>query len=304
MSAGHCEVAIIGAGPAGLMAAEICAQAGLSVHVFDGMPSAGRKFLLAGLGGLNITHSEPADQFLGRYASDQPTVAPWLQAFDAQALRAWVHALGVSTFVGSSGRVFPQEMKAAPLLRAWLARLRRQGVSFHMRHRLIQLSADRELTFAVRQADMPTATAASEAAAVQMPQAGYDPAQTQLASAATRTYQAGAVVLACGGASWPRLGSDGAWADWLPKQGVAVTPLQAANCGFEVTWSPIFLNAHAGAPVKNVRAWIARPHASGWQALCAPAREKCWSPMPASKGGWCTRCRGTFAKPRRKAAPR
>ena len=270
MTAGQCEVAIVGAGPAGLMAAEVCADAGLSVHVFDAMPSAGRKFLLAGLGGLNITHSEPAGQFLGRYACDQPTVGPWLQAFDAQALRAWVHALGVSTFVGSSGRVFPEGMKAAPLLRAWLAKLRKQGVSFHMRHRMIQLSADRQLTFAVQQPQMSGATPAEEDAAGKGAEVGHGTAQTQVTSIPTRAFQAGAVVLACGGASWPRLGSDGAWADWLPNKGVAVTPLQPANCGFEVSWSPIFLSANAGAPVKNVRAWVARAHPSGWQTVCEP----------------------------------
>ncbi len=270
MTAGHCEVAIIGAGPAGLMAAEVCATAGLSVHVFDAMPSAGRKFLLAGLGGLNITHSEPADRFLGRYAGDQATVGPWLQAFDAPALRAWVHALGVSTFVGSSGRVFPEGMKAAPLLRAWLARLRRQGVSFHMRHRLVELSAGRQLTFASPQPLGSDATPSVDVAAGNSPPAGHPAAQTQVPSLVTHAFQADAVVLACGGASWPRLGSDAAWAHWLPTMGVDVTPLQAANCGFDVRWSPIFLDANAGAPIKNVRAWVARAHAGAGQAVCAP----------------------------------
>lgn len=270
MIVGQCDVAIVGAGPAGLMAAEVCANAGLSVHVFDAMPSAGRKFLLAGLGGLNITHSEPADPFLDRYASDRSTVEPWLQAFDAPALRAWVHTLGVPTFVGSSGRVFPEDMKAAPLLRAWLARLRKQGVSFHMRHRLIQLSPERQLTFAVQQRHAPEATPADEQAAGQRPRVGHPEAPTQMTPIATHAFQADAVVLACGGASWPRLGSDGAWAAWLPALGVGITPLQAANCGFAVRWSSIFLNAHAGAPVKNVRAWVARAHASRRQPACEP----------------------------------
>ena len=143
-------VAIIGAGPAGLMAAEVCAQGGLDVHVYDAMPSVGRKFLLAGLGGLNLTHSEPESLFLARYAEDAQRVAPWLEAFDAAALRAWAHDLGIQTFIGSSGRVFPAEMKAAPLLRAWVARLRLAGVTFHMRHRLVEMSANRDLTFDVQ----------------------------------------------------------------------------------------------------------------------------------------------------------
>lgn len=227
-----CELAIVGAGPAGLMAAEVCALAGVKVHVFDAMPSAGRKFLLAGLGGLNLTHSEPAARFLSRYDADQAQVAPWLQAFDAQALRDWAHALGISTFVGSSGRVFPQEMKAAPLLRAWLSRLRQAGVVFHMRHRLLGLTAERRMTFVV-------------------------------ADGATVAVDAAAVILACGGASWPRLGSDGAWVAALEALGVAVTPLAPANCGFDVVWSDHFLAQQLGEPVKNVRAWVARLDADG-----------------------------------------
>lgn len=224
-------VAIIGAGPAGLMAAEVCAQGGVDVHIYDSMASMGRKFLLAGLGGLNLTHSEPATVFASRYAEDAQQVSPWLQAFDATALRAWAHALGIQTFVGSSGRVFPAEMKAAPLLRAWVARLRQSGVTFHMRHRLLRLSADRTLSFDVQ--------------------------------GEPRTIHADAVVLACGGASWPRLGSDGAWVPWLSALGVEVAPLESANCGFDVSWSEHFIERHRGEPVKNVRAWVLAGEAAG-----------------------------------------
>jgi len=229
------KVAIIGAGPAGLMAAEVCAQSGLDVHVYDSMASMGRKFLLAGLGGLNLTHSEPSTAFLSRYADDEQKVAPWLQAFDATALRAWAHALGVDTFVGSSGRVFPSEMKAAPLLRAWVARLRQSGVTFHMRHRLLGLQADRTLSFDVQ--------------------------------GNTHIIRADAVVLACGGASWPRLGSDGAWVPWLSALGVAVAPLAPANCGFDVAWSDHFIERHRGQPVKNIRAWVMAGEEAGAASL-------------------------------------
>ena len=214
-------VAIVGAGPAGLMAAEVLSQAGVSVDVFDAMPSAGRKFLLAGRGGLNLTHSEPHAQFMRRYDQRESTLAPCLQAFDAQALRAWVHGLGVDTFVGTSGRVFPTDMKAAPLLRAWLHRLRAAGVRFHMRHRWQGWDASGALVFETPQGI------------------------TEL--------QARATVLALGGASWSRLGSDGAWVQHLRDRHVEVTTLEPANCGFHVQggWSPI-LKRLAGQPLKNV----------------------------------------------------
>ena len=218
------KVAVIGGGPAGLMAAELLLQGGASVDLYDAMPSVGRKFLLAGKGGLNLTHSEPIEPFVARYAGRAAQVAPWLAAFSPQDLRDWAAALGVSTFVGSSGRVFPAEMKAAPLLRAWLHRLRAAGLRLHMRHRWTGWS----------EADAPTTLrfATPSGAAVA---------------------QADAVLLALGGASWSRLGSDGAWLPWLAGRGVTVAPLQPANCGFDVGWSAYFSQRFAGTPIKPVR---------------------------------------------------
>ena len=217
-------IAIIGGGPAGLMAAEVLLHAGASVDLYDAMPSVGRKFLLAGKGGLNLTHSEAFAPFVGRFAGRAAQVAPWLQAFSPQDLRDWAAGLGVATFVGTSGRVFPTGMKAAPLLRAWLHRLRVAGLRLHMRHRWTGW----------RPADAPTtlrfATPQGEVLA-----------------------RPGAVLLALGGASWPQLGSDGAWLPWLAQRGVDLAPLQPANCGFDVGWSPYFSQRFAGAPVKSVR---------------------------------------------------
>ena len=215
-------VAVIGAGPAGLMAAEVLSRGGQQVHVFDAMPSAGRKFLLAGKGGLNLTHSEPFDLFASRYGDRRPQIEPLLRDFDAQALRAWAQELGIETFVGSSGRVFPAQMKAAPLLRAWLHRLRAAGVQFHARHRFLGWSAGGALSLATPQGD--------------------------------KSVPAAAVVLALGGASWPRLGSDGAWVPLLEQRGVAVAPLAPANCGFDVRngWSQYFATRYAGQPFKSV----------------------------------------------------
>ncbi len=176
------RVAVIGGGPAGLMAAEVLAEGGVAVDLYDAMPSVGRKFLLAGKGGMNITHAEPAAAFGQRYGARSQQVAPWLTRFDAGAVRAWIHALGVATFVGTSGRVFPADMKAAPLLRAWLHRLRERGVTFHMRHRWLGWD-DKLLRFATPEGDVRV--------------------------------QADAVILALGGASWARLGSDGAWVGLL-----------------------------------------------------------------------------------------
>jgi len=223
-------VVIIGGGPAGLMAAEVLSAAGVEVDLYDAMASVGRKFLLAGKGGLNLTHSEPREAFESRYAERAPEVARWLARFDGVALRQWAEELGVSTFVGSSGRVFPTDMKAAPLLRAWLQRLRASGVRFHMRQRWLGWDEFGALRF----------------------QHGEQ----------QQGVQARAVLLALGGASWPQLGSDGAWAPWLAERGIELAPLRAANCGFDLGlsrsgaaaagWSSFFVDRFAGWPVKPV----------------------------------------------------
>lgn len=244
----RCDVAVIGGGPAGLMAAEVLAQAGVAVHVFDAMPSVGRKFLLAGKGGLNLTHSESHEPFAGRYAECAQHVEPLLRTFGGPQVRAWAQGLGVETFVGTSGRVFPADMKAAPLLRAWLQRLRALRVQFHMRHRWLGWADGNEV--------LRFATPAGEA-----------------------TVRAQAAVLALGGGSWARLGSDGAWAPLLAARGVTVAPLVPANCGFDVLraeapsgetrraflqellgrtpapavgWTPFFAERFAGQPFKTV----------------------------------------------------
>nr|WP_298148268.1 TIGR03862 family flavoprotein [uncultured Pseudomonas sp.] len=215
------RVAIIGGGPAGLMAAEVLASAGVRVELFDAMPSVGRKFLLAGVGGMNITHSEAKPAFLARYGQRREEVTQLLAEFDADSLRAWIHGLGIDTFVGTSGRVFPSDMKAAPLLRAWLKRLRELGVSLHTRHRWLGWNDEGALRIA-------------------------SPAGEQAVTA-------DATLLALGGGSWARLGSDGAWVPLLQARGVAIAPLQPSNCGFEVTgWSALLRDKFAGAPLKNV----------------------------------------------------
>ena len=213
------KVIVVGAGPAGLMAAEVIRAAGHDVDVYDAKPTACRKFLLAGIGGLNITHSEPYAEFIQRYYEKSAWMEESIHSFNADHLRQWVHNLGIETFVGTSGRVFPKEMKAAPLLRSWLKRLREAGVHFHMKHKLVALD-ERHLTFEQ---------------------------DTQQIEAT-----ADAIVLAMGGASWSKLGSDGAWQEILKGAGVVTHPLQSANCGFLATWSEHLRTRHAGSPLKNI----------------------------------------------------
>jgi uncharacterized flavoprotein (TIGR03862 family) len=213
-------VAVIGAGPAGLMAAEGLAQGGAQVTVYDAMPSAGRKFLMAGRGGLNLTHSEPLPAFLARYREAAPHLQAAIDAFPPNALREWSEALGQETFIGSSGRVFPKAFKASPLLRAWLRRLDLMGVRLMLRHRWAGWDEHGHLRF-------------------QTPDG-------------LRTVEAAATVLALGGASWPRLGSDGAWVETLAAKGVKMSKLRPANSGFTVAWSEIFRDRFEGQPLKGV----------------------------------------------------
>ncbi len=214
------KVAVIGGGPAGLMSAEVLINAGASVDVYESMPTLGRKFLRAGLGGLNITHSEPFQAFCSRYGDRQNDLQVFLEHFPPDAFREWVHGLGIETFVGTSGRVFPTEMKAAPLLRAWLHRLRVAGVRFHLKHRWLGFNFDGSLRFASGAEEFST--------------------------------KPDAVILALGGASWPQLGSTGEWVPWLQEKGVEIASWQSANCGFDIAWSAHMREKFAGAPLKAV----------------------------------------------------
>jgi uncharacterized flavoprotein (TIGR03862 family) len=222
---------VVGGGPAGLMAAEAALAAGVGVDLYESRGSVGRKFLIAGRGGLNLTHSESLPAFAARYGGRADAVAGWLRDFDNDAHRAWAAALGVDTFVGSSGRVFPTDMKAAPLLRAWLHRLRASGLRIHVRHRCLGWTEDGALRF-----DTPDGE---------------------------RCVHADATVLALGGASWPQLGSDGAWTEWLDAGAGAIAPLRPANAGFDLDWSAIFSARFAGTPVKRARLRAVDPAGDG-----------------------------------------
>jgi uncharacterized flavoprotein (TIGR03862 family) len=224
---------VVGAGPAGLMAAQVLGEAGHKVIVADASPSPARKFLLAGRGGLNLTHSEPLDRFLERYGRASERLRPAVEAFPPDALRAWSATLGEPTFVGSSGRVFPHSFKSTPLLRAWLRRLEALGVELRTRHRLIGFTSN-EARFATPDED--------------------------------RVLCAGAIVLALGGASWPRLGSDGGWVEFMRAAGIAVAPLQPANSGFRIQWSAHFRERFAGAPLKAMR-WTHGENRSRGEAM-------------------------------------
>jgi uncharacterized flavoprotein (TIGR03862 family) len=224
-------IAIIGGGPAGLMAAEVISAQGMQVDVYDAMPSIGRKFLMAGKSGLNITHSEPFEKFVARYGKHKTQVGRWLLEFSPDHLREWARGLGVETFVGTSGRVFPVGMKASPLLRAWIKRLSASGVTFHMRHKLTAILPDNSLHFITPNGDV--------------------------------NVKADAVILTLGGGSWRRLGSDGAWVDWLSQAGVKVEPLRPSNCGFDVAWSEVFKEKYDGHPIKSVVVSFGEFHQQG-----------------------------------------
>lgn len=214
------RIAVIGGGPAGLMAAEAARAAGAEVDLYEAKGSVGRKFLIAGKGGLNLTHGESRPDFDARYRERAPQLAQWLDAFDGEALRAWARGLGVETYVGSSGRVFPLDGKAAPLLRGWVRRLREAGVRFHVHHRWQGWDAAGDLRFTT--------------------------------PGGLHSVQADATVLALGGGSWPQLGADGAWVDTLLARGIDIAPLRPSNCGFDIGWSAHLANTHAGAPLKPV----------------------------------------------------
>ncbi len=215
------NVAIIGGGPAGLMAAEVLSAQGIQVSVFEAMPTVGRKFLLAGKSGLNLTHAEPQEKLRSRYSAAREFLRPALNAFTSKDISEWAQGLGVETFVGTSGRIFPKVMKASPLLRAWLARLKQQGVHIHTRHRFTGFS--------------------EQGVSLETPDGIVD-------------FQCDAVLLALGGASWPKLGSNAHWVNLLESKGIKIAPFRPANCGFDINWSEDFRQKYAGAPVKSVTA--------------------------------------------------
>ena len=230
-------MAVIGGGPAGLMAAEVLSNAHVKVDVYDAMPSVGRKFLLAGKGGMNLTHSEPLNSFMSRYGIHAPHLKPALDDFNSDAIRLWTQNLGIETFIGSSGRVFPRDMKAAPLLRAWLHRLRTAGVKFHSRYQWQGWDEN-------------------------------DPTQLCFQTPdGERKAQADAVILALGGGSWKKLGSTGEWVGLLTGRGVDVAALKPSNCGFNVNWSAYFREHFAGQPIKNVRLAVYCPEGEGFNQL-------------------------------------
>lgn len=248
------NIAVIGAGPAGLMAAEVLSAGGARVTIYDRMPSVGRKFLMAGRGGLNLTHSEPLDQFVQRYREAAPHLRAAIEAFPPEALRAWSDGLGQPTFVGSSGRIFPQAMKASPLLRAWLRRLDQSAVQFALRHRWAGWEGSGDLCFE--------------------------------APDGMTSVKPDATVIALGGASWPKLGASGDWVESFKTKGINIAPLRAANSGFRVTWSDIFRDGFEGEPLKSIalsfrgetargEAMITRDGLEGgaFYALSAPIRD-------------------------------
>lgn len=220
MKAKH--IVIIGAGPAGLMAADVLSAAGMSVDVYEAKPSVGRKFLMAGKGGLNITHSEPISDLFHRY-DQSDWLKPMIKEFDPSSIRTWMESLGVSSFIGTSGRVFPTEMKAAPLLRRWLSSLKKRGVRVHCGYYWQGFSDEGSLRFT-----------------------SVDGEKSVISDA---------TILALGGGSWARLGSDGAWVNILAQKGVRINPLLPSNCGFKVTWSS-FMQTHFGEPLKNILGWV------------------------------------------------
>ncbi len=224
-------VAIIGGGPAGLMAAEVLCRHGLQVDVYDSMTSLGRKFLMAGKSGLNLTHSEPFEKFISRYGKRKADIEKWLLDFSPDDLVKWAGGLGVETFIGTSGRVFPKEMKASPLLRAWLRRLDEAGVNFHLRHKWTGWNEDKSLT-------------------IETPDG-------------LKNVKTDAVILALGGGSWARLGSSGEWVNWLNQAGVKVEALKPSNCGFDVAWSPFFKEKFDGQPIKSVLLMFGDFHQQG-----------------------------------------